>query len=276
VTRRRARPLGHRPWYARLGREEWAGILGITLLIALVSAGAALYLEHAPEKLNVDSLCPISGPKAESIVVIDSTDPLSPSQRTRLQRFFTYELKLAEGERLTIHEIDPEVQEGLSEPFFRRCKVREGRDVNKWIESETYLQREYLEKFLNPLERHLERFTSDKEARRTPLVEAFVDLAGTQPVRKAEHPRHLYVFSDLLQHSTLWSAYQSTPAFKEWMKQPGRSNFVPDLRGVDVTIYLLLRAPAMGGARQDERLVAYWEHFLREAGARLIAVEKVR
>ena len=271
--------LGQSNWWQRLSlTDRWAIIgLGIFLVVLVVMA-----LFFGPSILNrqtvdLDTSCPVDGPVAHTVVLVDRTDPLEPSQ-SRLTLKVMEELKadLATGEMLSIHEVDPGPVNGLSDALFSLCKPRDGKSARAFDENEQFLQRHFEKKFGKPLEDALKQAIPGGGADHSPIMESLLDLAALPAFRRDKDNRRLVIFSDLMQHSSSWSQYRQAKSFEDFRATPAGANLVPDLGNIELKLYYLMRLRDDGAPLQGQGHYPFWERYFEAAGVTDIEVNKVR
>ena len=113
-------------------------------------------------------------------------------------------------------------------------------------------------------------------ANRSPILESLLDVALLADFGRDQDNRWLVIFSDLLQHTASWSQYGSTRSFKKFFDTPVGRKLVPDLSGIKVKVYYLLRFRSDGRVLQDDAHIAFWERYFEAASARVMQIQKVR
>lgn len=271
--------LGQSNWWQRLSPTDRWAIIGLGFFLAALIVLALIFVPSilGREGVDLDTSCPVDGPVGHTVVVIDRTDPLEPSQ-SRLVLKVMEELKaeLATGEMLSIHEVDPGPVNGLSDPLFSLCKPRDGKSARSFDENKKFLQRHYEERFGEPLEEALRKAIPGGGADRSPIMESLLDLAILPEFRRDKNDRRLVIFSDLMQHSSSWSQYRQIGSFEEFMATPVGASLVPDLGDIELRLYYLMRFQKNGAPLQGQAHYPFWERYFEAAGVTNIEVNRVR
>jgi hypothetical protein len=99
-------------------------LIGMCASLILVAAGVGLLLERSQERLDPVTGCTIGAqPTAETVVLVDLTDPIPATQRDEVAEYFR-ELAMSglrDNERLTIWTLSGS-REGTLRRRFCRCR----------------------------------------------------------------------------------------------------------------------------------------------------------
>ncbi|WP_099036683.1 hypothetical protein [Lacimicrobium alkaliphilum] len=164
------------------------------------------------------------------------------------------------------------MMEGLSEPIFDKCKPRDGSEANVVYENDGMMKKAFTEQFSSVLSNVADKLISAENAPKSPLMESLQDLAAIASLDEQVKLHKVVLISDLIQHSDRVSFYKTRP---KNVKFDTISSSVPDLFGVDIQIYWLLRREKEGGI-QNEALIPWWERIFEEAGVGELKIMKVR
>ncbi len=96
---------------------NWKAILGAALIvIALSLAGGGVYAVHSlrQPKFDPETLCPLAGAKAVTLILIDKTDPLTATEQARVRSLIAAEAEAVQtGGRIIVKLLQQ--KEGASE-----------------------------------------------------------------------------------------------------------------------------------------------------------------
>ncbi len=246
--------------------------VGALLLIGVV----ALYQvgTRAPE--TDDRLCPkATGPIGATVLLLDTSDPLTPKHRAELERLAGQiasedegRMGIAPGELLAVYQLtqDPGAPRQLIEicrPFTNpkdrtwRDDIHQGWRFTKrdWDRFEDALANAFPEQ-------------QSKPQPTSPLLETITVLAARHMPGKRGNERfkvHLVVFSDLLQHSPRFSHYGPYPDAKDMRHRA--PDLLTDLMGAQVSLFRLERPKY--AKWQTERHYYWWTELIQEQGGQI-------
>ena len=246
--------------------------VGAVLLIGVV----AFYHigTRAPEV--DDRLCPKdTGPVAATVLLLDTSDPLTPKHRAELERLAgqisseqTGQMGIAPGELLAIYELtqDP----GEPRQLLEVCRPLKNPKDRTWRD-DIHQGRRFAERDWRRFEDALVAGFPARESEpqpTSPLLETISVLAARHvPGKRAENrfKVHLVVFSDLLQHSGRLSHYGDYPEASR-MRQHAR-DLLTDLTGTQVSLFRLERSKY--AKWQTERHYYWWTELVQEQGGQI-------
>lgn len=230
-------------------KERMGYIAGGILLTALVGVLLWVYLVGGINKLD-GRLCPEGGATGTTVLLLDTTDPLSAKHISELRRIIKEikghksdsHLEILQGERLVVHTVNPAGT--VEDPVVEVCNP--GNSPDEWTLRNELTQGKVFalhnwQKFEKQIE-GLFPVVEGAEQPQSPILETLAVMvpryASSQRERNDTTKRlHLIIFSDLLQNSPGLSHYSHYPDI-EGMKENKRE-LLTDLRGVDVTLFRL-------------------------------------
>ena len=263
------------------------GILSQSLIIAI----AICALIAACDTTRLDGhLCPVGkSPGRQIILLLDTSDPLTPKHRAELQRLLDEMLRepepgnavgehfyVAPGEAIIVYELTERLD--AVEYAMKVCNPgsnpdewndwKDGLTKGKAIASHQWLRlEENIEALFNEIK-------SSKPQSSSPIIEMLgVIVPRHAPSQRSQSPEeikrnHLIIFSDLLQHSNLLSHYRKYPGAKDIKTTDGLRSLQTDLTSVDVSLFRLERADS--GRWQTTEHYNWWTALVRELGGALM------
>ena len=223
-----------------------------------------------------DRLCPkTTGPLGATILLLDTSDPLTPKHRAELERLANQiasqqvgRLGIAPGELLAVYELskDPGQPKQLIEVCrpFKNPKDRTWRDDIH--QGRRYAERDWT-RFEDALTNGFPERSSESQTA-SPLLETIAVLAARHSSGKRgnhEFDVHFVVFSDLLQHTQRLSHYGSYPSAKD-MRDTAR-DLLTDLTGSRVSLFRLERPEYAKWQTEDHYY--WWTELVREQGGQI-------
>jgi len=220
----------------------WGLVAGVAALLVAAVIWAVGAQSNAP-RLDPVSFCSKAGPDGVTVVLIDTTDTISPVQRlaitNRLQRIVG---KMKANERLDVYEITP-AQDPLSR-VFSMCRPTSPDEVDELTQNKRLAAQRFDDTFKPAIEKVLNSLLDRPAADSSPVMEA-IQAAS---VRSLQDPalegktgtRRLVVVSDMMQNGAAGSHYKGAPDFEDYRKSPLYPRFTSDLTDVDVTVLYLM------------------------------------
>ena len=246
--------------------------MGAVLLAAVV----AFYQVGTRVPETDHRLCPkATGPVGATVLLLDTSDPLTPKHRAELERLAKQiaseragPMGIAPGELLAIYELTQDPDEPMQ--LLEVCRPHKNPKDRTWRD-DIHQGRKFGERDWEQFEKALaDGFPQRKsEPQRTsPLLETIAVLAARHLPGKRGDERfkvHLVVFSDLLQHSPRFSHYVPYPDAKD-MRAHAR-DLLTDLTGAQVSLFRLERQKY--AKWQTERHYYWWTELVQEQGGRI-------
>ena len=265
-ARRRAEAKAH--WQSMM--------LPLAVAVLLIIGAVAFYQIGTRVPETDDRLCPKdTGPVGATVVLLDTSDPLTPKHRAELQRLAGQiasenvgPMGIAAGELLAVYELTQDA--GAPKQLIDVCRP--------FINPKDRTWRDDIHRGWRFHERDWERFEDaltdafpEREAEpqpTSPLLETIAVLAARHAPGKRGDERfkvHLIVFSDLLQHTPRLSHYGPYPDAKE-MRRHAR-DLLTDLTGARVTLFRLERPEY--AKWQNKRHYYWWTELVMEQGGKI-------
>lgn len=254
--------------------KERAAILGMMAVGLAVMTVFILFL--LGDRVILDKYgCPKAGPVLNKIFVIDRTGQIPKSAQRAIRINIEAVVKSAPlGTRFTLFEIDSKYMRGLSSAKFSMCKLRDGSQASPYNENPELIRRQYIKAFQAPLLLALDAVLIGTGQPRSPILEAMVDMTSVEAFQ-IPAPTTVYLFSDMLQHTEVYSQYSGVQDFQAAVMLPEVQKMIPSLAGADVHIYYLLRN---GKERdlQNNTHALFWFDYFKVAHANVQLIKKIR
>lgn len=210
-------------------------------------------------------LCPIAGPRAQTIVLVDATDTLSALTRSEIaQRLADLAASTPKGSRLDIRTLRSD--DARTNAIFSLCNPGDGSDLDPLIANPEAARRKWEEGFSAPLEVALEASTGEGEADTSPIMAAIQQIAVERLTSASDRsiPTSLVVVSDMLENSPLFSMYRSGANYAAYAASPAANAYASNLTGATVDVWLVRRDAAPADANA---LIDFWDRWFTESGA---------
>ena len=232
-------------------------LAGSILALLVLGAGIIVLTVKPPVQLD-DDLCPKNkAPVRQTIVLLDTSDPLSPKHRAELERLardFTISeddpergFYVGPGEALIVYELaqDP----ANAQPEFRVCNP--GDHPDEWTTRDDFTKgRTFALRNWRRFEQALTGMFPEDDGGGMPTSPILENLAVIVPRHAPgrrnlpegiKYPTHLIVFSDLLQNSERLTHYGPYPKARKAVEAGKLGALGTDLTRVRVSLFRLER-----------------------------------
>lgn len=252
------------------------------LLLSLAAAGC--------ERLD-ENLCPRGqAPGRTTILVLDTSDPLTSKHRAELKRLVDElqatdaekELRVAPGEALVAYELAEDLE--TLAPVLKVCNPGQRPDEWGWQQELTQGKQvawRRWQRFEGIVERLFDEAQGDTPRSRSPIIEMLGVIVPRHAPSRRLHSgddasrTHVILFSDLLQHSAALSHYGIYPAAADILDTDGLRALRTDLAGVDVSLYRLERSRVRDARWQTRDHYYWWTELIRSFGGRVVWQEPI-
>lgn len=250
------------------------GIVIILLVITLIvlSIGGGWYLQQYLITLNNETLCPIDGPHALTVILIDQTDSLNIIQQQAIRvRLKEIQMQTPRYGGIMLFLIG-DTNRDLLRPIEYICNPGAVTDASPLYQNIHIIEQRW-QIFAKRLEQIFNNFIQITAKTHSPIIENIQSIALTNFVTtKLNIPKRLILVSDLLQHSQELSFYQRIPNFSHINSELFHKLHSP-LTGVEIEILYLRRSTKQ--AIQSKDLIKFWQQYLESNGGSLTRVVSI-
>jgi hypothetical protein len=228
-----------------------------------------------PPTLDQASLCPVDGPHAVAVVLLDSTDEIPDIAKREIR---TVLVDMAETlpayELLDIRLLDPKLSGGKS--IFARCNPGDGSGLSEYTANPRLARQRWLEGFRQPLDAALEDGFRPAPGKTSPIMETIQRIAVERFTGRAaeEVPKSLVVISDMLQHGPDYSQYTGDLSFDRFKSSRAYKKVQTDLHGADVLIYYIQRQTGKPINSADH--IRFWADWIHDNNGHLKQASKLQ
>ncbi|AVF02915.1 hypothetical protein C4375_03640 [Devosia sp. I507] len=232
------------------------------MLAAILGGFGWLFMTASARNVALaDNLCPLSGPTEQKLILVDVSDAIAPiTRQDLLNRLHDVAVNTPKGALLELRVLEPGTTN--SRALFSYCNPGDGAELDSLTGNPERARRRWEQGFNVPLEEALNASTISGEADTSPIMGAIQELVvehlGTEEGRT--RPTTLYVASDLLENTALFSIYQSGPDFDAYRASSAARTFATDLAGAEVRFWVIGRATAVPSAR----IADFWAAWVLE------------
>ena len=244
---------------------------------ALLLVGVVAFYQVGTRVPELDNrLCPkATGPVGATVLLLDTSDPLTPKHRAELERLagqiasdHVGSMGIAPGELLAVYDLPQ--NPGAPKQLIEICRPLKNPKDRTWRDDihqgRRFAERDWA-RFEDALADAFPEYESEPQPT-SPLLETIAVLAARHmPGKRGDglFKVHLIVFSDLLQHTPRLSHYGPFPDAKD-MRHRARDLFT-DLTGARVSLFRLERPKY--AKWQSERHYYWWTELIQEQGGQI-------
>jgi len=246
----------------------------VIAICVLASGGIVYFALTLTERGRIDeiTLCHPDGARNITMILLDLTDPLTPTQKTRLDAILRDEVRLSRTDTMISFGVVSETPDNWGARF-AKCKPATGESANALYENPRLIQERYDREFMRPMFGELANAVSGDVEHRSPIMEGLQSLISETPdFTRAKGERKIVIVSDMLQHSDILSFYrgQSWDYFSE---SGGAQRLAGNLSAVTVEI---LRIPRSGANLPDLTVIEdFWRRYFNRQGSRTPTVRNL-
>lgn len=244
------------------------GIIGLAAIGLLI--WGSLWSSKSRIELDADTNCPVRGPSAVHVILIDRSDPITPQQGQQIRQIFdSYFAKARTGERFDLYVASGDAVNVLT-PVASVCSPGRGDQVSELTANPQMVQRKFDEKFIAVLRDNLQRLLATSTAETSPILESIRAAAVSSfgALEPGQMPLQMTVVSDLVQHSAANSHFRGETGFSDLSKRPAWRLLQANLKGASVNFLYLARPSAVrnGQLIQSRGHQHFWEEAIKSSG----------
>ena len=243
-------------------------------MIVVVLGVLVVPIVFRPDPIERDrkTLCRSEGPSSIMAILLDRTDSFGPNTKSDLKNQIIGKLdSTKENDEISVFTVDSMHKKSL-EPIIQVCNPGDPDSADPLISNPEKIRRHWKEKFRQPLEDVLNDLLEEKESPYSPIMESVqsVSITHFQSTKRRSIPRRLIIISDLLQNSGAISFYRDQPNFDRFKRTLESRGLNPDLRGVDIELWLIQRRQPQQG--DGGTLLRFFKSWLSEHGGTVVRV----
>lgn len=217
---------------------------GLALIVSVAIVSGIFYLWYKSNSTTPldEAMCPVAGPPAVRIFLVDTTDPITSTTLTDARNRLEVEINRAKvGERLEIYGLTEKLGE-LTE-LFAGCKPDDGSQASNLISNPRLMKHEWEQFFAKPLAKVTDKLDQGVSGSQSPIMAAIqnIKLRVFDRFKDRDIPKKLIVLSDMIEHTQHYSQYRSSTDYQVFRQSSGYHEFRTDLTGVAVELWVIDR-----------------------------------
>lgn len=244
--------------------------LGGVALICLAVAGLGsliFFYVSTPARPTLDaaSLCPVSGPRGITVVLVDTSDDLPEiAQREVLGILDDQITGLPAYNKLDIRVLDAAA--GRSRSLFSKCNPGDGNGLSEWTSNPALARRRWIESFEKPASDAVKHSVVTAQAKNSPIMAAVQDIAVDEFSSAAAQAvqKNLIIVSDMIENTRDYNQYRDLAdlSYQHYRQTQAYMKYRTDLHGARVTIDYIQRLLPKG--IDTVRHIAFWKEWITD------------
>jgi hypothetical protein len=279
MNNRRSKSYGPSERENRFSSSDLLGF-GIIALVLLAFAGLWYWKSEVEGKLvPYDKVvgCPVGGPFATTVLLLDLTDKVSFLQEQQVIKFAESLANLKSDNAVGMHErailvlLKESHNSQLPIPVVSVCNPGDGSDLDEFTGNPGLAKKRFEERFLSPIKDAISTLVEVQPAGSSPIIESIrgigVSSFFTSP--KTGHKNRLIVISDMIQNSNNISFYRDGLVLNDKALQTQAA----ELDEVEeAELYVIGREQL--ATTQGKELIEFWSRYFRFSGTTLSSAER--
>jgi hypothetical protein len=250
-------------------------LLGLVAVAVLAAIGWFYAHADRPPPLDRTTFCPVAGPRAVTVVLLDSSDALPEIARKEV----TTMLVDAAGQvptygLLEVRVLDPAAPGGRV--LFSRCNPGNGEGLSEFTANPAMARKRWMESFSQPLDTALRGGLEPESSATSPLMATIQAIAVDRftGASVASAPKSLIIVSDMIEHGPDYSQYQGDLSYARFKSSKAYRKVRTDLAGASVTIDYVQRQTAHPLNSADH--IRFWTDWVQDNNGRVVSATKLQ
>jgi hypothetical protein len=254
-------------------------VLAALLIVAAASASVAIWYQYVtaerPPTLDRTTYCPLSGPRAVTVLLLDTSDDLPEIGKREVQKYLldraeavpTYGL-------LDIRQLDPIALGGRV--VFSRCNPGDGSNLSEFRGNPALANKHWREGFLAPLRQALSGGLAPQVSNTSPIMAAIQAIAVDRFTGRGAETmsKQLIVVSDLVEHGPAYSQYTGDLSYERFRRSAAYNEFRTNLNGAAVSFFYVQRLTRKPLPSIEH--IAFWQQWVRDNNGRFQEAVKLQ
>lgn len=218
----------------------------VALLVGIVGVVGGLgYLTLAANAQYVpvdkETLCPLSGVVAQTVILLDTTDALAEVTRSdALNKLTDVTAGIPKGGLLDVRVLNEDP--GHIQRVISLCNPGDGKGLDPLIANPEMARKRWNERFDGPVREVLRDSVIGQEQNASPILAAIQQIAAelVSSNRQKAIPTRVVVISDMLEHTGHYSHFRDGLAFETYL-DIAAERYLTDLSNADIDFWMVQR-----------------------------------
>ena len=257
-------------------KSDSIGYTILAITVAIVLTAAAFIYKQNGENVEIDKLtyCPIDGGYDLNFIYIDISDNYTKLLQKQIVNYIEkIKNQTKKYEKLVLYTMDPS-DEILLKKHIEICNPGDGSDASYIDSNPRLLKKRWKNEFSDKLKEVIVTLEFNSNLSKSPILESMHALSvdGILPIKKQSSKVKIHVFSDMLQHSDMYSHYNDAINYSSFKKTKYGKRSLIDLHNADVYMYYIDRNTDLQGRNHIE----FWQNWFFDSNSNLVKVNKIK
>ena len=260
-------------------KGDYLGVSIAAIVISLVVLVSYWNYQKRSSLIELDQVtyCPIDGPYAKTVLLIDLTDEISFIQEEKLKKYIktlsdsSNDGYLPQYDMLAVYLLSDGDSDSLPQPIVEVCNPGDGSGLRELDGAPILAKKTFVKMFSEPISAAIGGILPVGASKTSPIIEAIrgISVSTFDGTAEPGHENRLVVISDMIQNSAELSFFKNGQSVdREQLKSLGA-----DLAGVPIIdIKVLDRKNSK--KLQGKQLVEFWSQYFRASGSSLNSAER--
>lgn len=234
-------------------------------LLAAIGGLIALYLLAVSNHERIDAaLCPDTGPRGQTLVLVDTTDAFSAVTQAEISTWLKERAEqTSRGALFELRTLRADTPH--TSTIFSLCNPGDGSDLSQLTANPAQALKLWREGFSGPLSSALQQVMGNAAADTSPIMAGIQQIAVDRLASAKFQfvPTKLIVVSDMLENTAYFSHYRDGDDFTAFERSEAATRFATSLAGANVELWLV-RRPSTPVPSLD--LIAFWTKWIAASG----------
>jgi hypothetical protein len=262
--------------YRRRSDSSGIAILLVLALAAVAALGGVWFVMSGPspyDGVDTATFCRKEGNSSITVVLIDTTDPLTPQQNERLiNELEKVRASIPRFDKIALYALHPKNADGVTRQLVEACNPGSSAEADSFRENAKIVGQKYAKIFDAPFRAALDSVLKSGQGDTSPIIEAIEDatIKTFGKLNNSQYStRKLIIVSDMVQHTSSISLYRDVPQFPQFQNTDAFKMHRPVLKNVAVEVWEINRSGAASGQRA--KIADFWSKYFVAQGGQLSA-----
>lgn len=247
-----------------------AVILVFIVLVAIIGFVSVFFFDKksAIENIDHETFCVKENLAQKTLILVDTSDKLSPIQKTALnERLWNYVKNIEKNNHQVLVFSVENINDKIIEPILKICNPGDAKNVNSLIENKKIISQNFEKHFKDKIDNIFVNLLDKESSQNSPIMESIQSIAVSNFIADAQNQtkNKIIIISDLLQNTENFSFYKGDYNFEKFIKGENYKFLKADFDGAEIELYFLNRRKDIN--LQNENLREFWIKYFQNQNA---------